>query len=465
MPGMFNSAALTPLSAPTVGQLPPPSTGQMLGQAAEAYPDMLQKAAEKKLQMDSQKLSLKKQQSEMDQQESSQAMAKLGFFYRLMMGDQTGSKSKDPQMIAAVTQAGKTAGVGPLTITDPVTGAQVVDVAGLKHLVDSKLLSQLDDTTQTQIGQALPANRPGMYAQHGVDPATVPPETMSMAPNLPPKDRTAVRHDVMNLFKEYTTGQGTIGSLTAQLNSMLPDMQAAGMSIDDVKNYLSSDEYKDQLGPAVQAKVANLEAIGISKEAQAKYYTQKTIDEPKDLASKIATRAGRLVIQQEQADTSRQRMDTARLQQEDQARKTQGYLDQVKANVASIGKKADMAGLTIAYRAAAKNLDVLKDKRDALAREASAYIMASNGRKEPPQDIQDALKQIDQQISDGEAQLQNVIPAANAASNNKFSSMIGKPATVTGTIVGKDGKTYVPSGNFDANGKPTYKLQASDSGN
>lgn len=462
MPGAFNSPGLTPLSAPTVGQLQPPGAMQDLGMAAQDYTSQLQQAAKDKLSMDSQKLNLKKQQAEMDQVESSQAMNKLGFFYRLMMGDQTGMKAKDPQMVTAVSSAGKTAGVGPLTVTDPTTGEQIVDVAGLKHLVDSKLLSQLDDSTQTQIGQALPANRPGMYAQHAVDPSTVPPETMNMPPVLPPKDRQSVITDVTKLFTSYSTGQTTQGAFVAQLNSMIPSMQAAGMSIDDIKSYIASPEFAQQLGPAVQAKVANLDALGISKEAQAKYYQQKTVDEPKDLASKIETRAGRLAIQQQQVQISRGALDIKARAEADQEKKTKGYLDQVQANIGKIKQGGDMSALTVAYRAAGANLNILKDKRDALAREASAYIMASNGKQDPPQDIQDQMKAIDQQISDGEAQLQNVLTQANQATNGKFSSAVGKPASVTGSIVGPDGKTYVPNGKFDPSGKPLYKIQGSE---
>lgn len=450
MPGAFNSPGLIPLSAPTVGQLPPPGIAQQLGQAAGQYPDMLQQAAKDKLAMDSQKLNLKKQQAEMDDTESKNAMGKLGFFYRLMMGDQSGLKSKDPQMIAAVSNAGKTAGVGPLTITDPTTGAQVVDVAGLKHLVDSKLLSQLDDTTQTQIGGALPEQRPGMLEMHGVDPSTVSKETLNQPPVLQPKDRQAVRTDVMKLFKDYTTGNSTIGALTTQLNSMLPEMQAAGMSIEDVKSYLTGDDYQQAIGPAVQAKINNMDALGISKEAQAAYIKQKTIDEPKDLASKIETRAGRLVIQQKQLAINRGALDIKAAAQRDQAAKTKGYLDQVKSNIQNAKSKTGIDALGVSVKIASKNLDILKSKRSDLGKEANSYIL---NRQQVPDDIMQQMQDIDGQISDGQATLSTAYGVGDQMTNGAFSRMTGKPAVLGGR---NDGTNYGPVVAHDKQGKPVY---------
>lgn len=429
----MNGFSLPPISSAAVGIPTKPNIGQQLGEAVAQFPQQMQQEREARLKEQQAKLAIQSQKATMEEAQQKQALSKLGLYYRMALTDQTGGRSHDPNFIKGINDAAKQAGLGSLTQTDPATGAESVDIAALKHLVDTKLLSEFSPSESQHVEESLPGDPRRMAIElAGGDPSSVSKTVLDAPPISTFAQRTQVVDKVAKELAAIPAGQMTTEGMKGQLAIWGRQLSDSGVPIQDLKDYMQTPEYLNQtVAPLVQAKINEYRAMGIKEDAIAKYTKQKMVDEPKALAEKLYMDRGTLAIRQENA-TERKSYDNGRLGV--MAGNLQANFQKVHAYVKSVQDASQKAALGVGVEWAKAQATILQtklkplmDERQRLTSEATAYINNSDDHQIPPA-IDAQIKGITEQIDQASAAAGTLLDVANSKSQQSLSRMTNRDA-------------------------------------
>lgn len=222
-----------------------------------------------KMQFDQEKFRMDQQKIKAEQDEENYTLGQLGMFGKMARSNK--AFANDPNYIKRMSDLAKKVGI---PIQYNADGSINLDgIPGSGGVNDFDVPQRKEFLAQTEPQRR--ALYPGLS-----DEAYKAPRELGAGEN------TAARNGLQKALHDFSLGNGTVSSLSLALTAAQGAYTTS--EIDTMIQQIESPDFAAQMGPMVEAKIAEMRAKGIGDAALAAYRKMLTTERPKQIAAQLA---------------------------------------------------------------------------------------------------------------------------------------------------------------------------------